>query len=65
MYRYWKTHSSILGPLGVAALERNAVTLVLEALWGNQALDLWCLGVCLLALALRLDLAANDELANL
>lgn len=65
MYRCWETHSSILGPLGVAALERNAVTLVLEALWGNQALDLWCLGVCLLALTLGLDLTANDELADL
>lgn len=41
------------------------MTLVLEALWGNQALDLWCLGVGLLALALRLDLTANDELADL
>lgn len=59
------TYSSILGLLGVAALERNAVALVLETLWGNQALDLWCLGVWLLALTLWLNLAADDELANL
>jgi len=59
------TYSSILGLLRVAALERNAMTLVLETLWGNQALDLWCLGVWLLALTLWLNLAADDELANL
>lgn len=41
------------------------MTLVLETLWGNQTLDLWCLGVWLLALTLWLDLAADDELANL
>jgi len=57
--------SSILGSLGVAALERDAVALVLEALWGNKTLDLWCLGVCLLALTLWLDLAADDELADI
>jgi hypothetical protein len=41
------------------------VTLVLETLWGDQALDLWCLGVWLLALTLWLNLAADDELADL
>lgn len=56
---------SILGLLGVAALEGDAVTLVLEALWGDETLDLWCLGVWLLALTLWLNLAANDELANI
>jgi hypothetical protein len=64
-YSNQNTHSSILGSLGVAALERDAVALVLEALWGNKALDFWCLGVCLLALTLWLDLAADDELADL
>jgi hypothetical protein len=59
------TYSSILGLLSVTALERNAVTLVLETLWGNQTLDLWCLGVWLLTLTLWLNLAANNELANL
>lgn len=59
------TYGSILGLLSVAALEGDAVTLVLEALWGDETLDLWCLGVWLLALTLWLNLAANDELANL
>jgi hypothetical protein len=59
------TYSSILGLLRVATLEGNAMTLVLEALWGNQTLDLWCLGVWLLAFTLWLNLTANDELANL
>lgn len=60
-----KTYSSILGLLGVAALEGDTVTLVLETLWGNKTLDLWCLGVWLLALTLWLNLATDDELANL
>jgi len=41
------------------------VALVLETLRSNQALDLGSLGVGLLALALGLNLAADDELADL
>ena len=60
-----RTHSSILGSLSVAALQRNAVTLVLEALGSNQTLDLGSLGVWLLALTLWLDFTTNDKLADL
>jgi hypothetical protein len=41
------------------------VTLVLEALGGNEALDLGGLGVWLRALLLGLNLTANNELADL
>jgi len=57
--------SSILGLLGIAALQRDAVTLVLETLRSNQTLDLWCLGVWLLALTLWLNLATDNELADI
>jgi hypothetical protein len=60
-----ETYSSILGTLSVASLECDAVTLVLETLWGDETLDLWCLGVWLLALTLWLDLTTNDKLADL
>lgn len=53
---------SITGSLGTAALESDAVTLVLEALGGHQALDPGSLGVFLLALLG--DGAADDELAD-
>lgn len=59
------THGSILGLLGVAALQGQAVTLVLETLGGDQALDLGGLGVWLLALTLGLDFTTDDELADL
>lgn len=55
----------VLDLLGLAALEGNAVALVLETLGGNESLDLGSLGVRLLALALGLDLAANDVLADI
>jgi len=41
------------------------VTLVLEALGSDQALDAGSLGVGLLALTLGLDLTTDDELADL
>lgn len=41
------------------------MTLVLQALGSDQALDAGGLGVGLLALTLGLDLAANDVLADL
>ena len=59
------TYGSILGLLGVAALECDAVALMLETLWGDKTLDLWCLGVWLLALTLWLDFTSDDELADL
>lgn len=54
--------SGIAGSLGAAALDGNALALALEALGGNQTLDLGGLGVVLLALLG--DSAADDELAN-
>lgn len=41
------------------------MALVLETLGSDESLDLGGLGVGLLALTLGLDLAADDELANL
>lgn len=58
-------YSSILGGFGSPLLKCDPVTLVLEALRGDESLDSGGLGVGLLALALRLDLAANDEFADL
>ena len=59
------TYRLILHLLGLAALERNAVTLVLQTLGCNQTLNAGSLGVRLLALTLGLDLATNDVLADL
>lgn len=60
-----RTYGLVLDLLGLAALERSAMALVLETLGSDQSLDLGRLGVRLLALTLGLDLAANDVLANL
>lgn len=60
-----ETYGSILGSLRTAALECDPVALVLETLGSDQTLDLGSLGVGLCALLLGLDLAADDELANL
>jgi len=57
--------SSILGLLGVAALECDTVALVLETLRSDQTLDLGGLGVWLLALTLWLNLTTDNELANI
>jgi hypothetical protein len=57
--------SSILRSLCMTALERNSMTLVLQTLRSNEALDLRSLGVWFLALALRLDFTSDNELANL
>ncbi len=59
------TYRIVPDTLLLSALERQPMSLVLDALWGHQALDLGSLGVRLLALALGLDLTANDELADL
>ena len=60
-----KTYSSVLGCLSVAALEGDAVTFMLEALWGDEALNTWGFGVGFLAFALGLHFAADDEFADL
>lgn len=60
-----QTYSLVLDLLSLAPLEGSAVALVLETLGGDQPLDLGSLGVGLLALALGLDLAADDVLADL
>ena len=38
---------------------------MLHALWGDEALDLGCFGIWLLAFSLGLDLTTNDKFANL
>lgn len=59
------TYGLVLDLLGLAALERDAVALVLQTLGSDQALDLGGLGVRLGALLLGLDLATDDVLADL
>ena len=61
----WGVLRGVTGSLSTAALDGNALALALEALGGNQALDLGGLGVGLGALLLGLDLTADDELADL
>lgn len=51
----------IFGGLCSPFLQRHAVTLVLDALGGDKALDLWCFGVWLGSLLLRDDFSSNDE----
>ena len=63
--RWSLTYRLILDLLGLAALERNAVALVLQALGSDESLDLGSLGVRLLALGLGLDLTSDDVLADL
>jgi hypothetical protein len=59
------TYGSILGPLSVTALQRDAVAFVLQTLGGNQTLDLGSLRVWLLALTLWLNLTTDNKLADL
>jgi hypothetical protein len=59
------TYGSVLGGLGLAALECDAVALVLETLGGDQTLDARSLGVGLGTLLLGLDLTTDDELTDL
>jgi len=56
---------SVLGLLGLAALERDSVALVLETLRSDETLDTRSLGVWLGTLLLGLDLTTNDELADI
>lgn len=60
-----RTYGGILGLLSVAALQCNAVALVLETLGSDETLDLGGLGVWLLALTLGLNLTTDNKLANL
>ena len=62
---YGQTYSSILTRLRTTTLKRNPVTLMLETLRRDQALDTRGLGVGRGAFLLGLDFAANDELADL
>lgn len=59
------TYGLVLDLLSLAALESDAMTLVLKTLGGDEPLDLGGLGVRRLALALGLDLATDDVLADL
>ncbi len=54
----------ILARLGPTALESNSVTLVLETLRSDEALDLGGFGVGFLAFAFGLDFSADDEFAD-
>ena len=49
----------------MAAFKSHSVTLVLEALRGDEALDAGGLGVGFFAFAFGLDFAADDEFADL
>lgn len=61
----WITYGLVLDLLGLAALECDAVALVLQTLGSDQTLDLGGLGVRLGALLLGLDLSSDDVLADL
>lgn len=63
--KYGRTYGGILGSLRAATLECDTVALVLQTLGSDQALDLGGLGVGLGTLLLGLNLAADDELADL
>lgn len=49
----------------MTTLESETMTLVLETLGSNEALDAWGLFVFFLALALGLDFTTDDKLADL
>lgn len=59
------TYGLVLDLLGLAALECDAVALVLQTLGSDQTLDLGGLSVRLGALLLGLDLSSDDILADL
>jgi len=57
--------SGIFGSLSITTLERDAMTLMLQTLRSDQALNLRRLGIRLLALAFRLDLTTDNKLADI
>jgi len=59
------TYSSILDTLDLTTLKCNTVTLVLETLGSDEALDLGGFGIWFLAFTFGLDLTADYEFANL
>jgi hypothetical protein len=65
--QFVSTYGILLDLLGLAALECDAVALVLETLRSDETLDARSLGVWLRALLalLGLDLTTDDKLANL
>jgi len=66
VHRIWNmTYGSLLLGLGTTALEGLEMSLALETLGSDEALDVGGLGVWLGTLLLGLDFAADDELANL
>jgi hypothetical protein len=60
-----ETYGLILDLLSLSPLESGTVALVLKTLGSDEPLDLGSLGVRLLALALGLDFATDDVLADL
>lgn len=64
-HRRGSAYRSILRSFSLTTLESHSVTLVLEALRSNQALDFRGFCVWLLAFAFGCDFAADDEFANL
>ena len=63
--RKCETYGCIFGSLGVAALQGNSVSFMLESLRSDKTLDTGSFGVGFLAFAFGLDFAANDEFAHL
>ena len=59
------TYRSILSRFRTTTLESHMVTLMLETLGGDETLDTGSFGVWFLSLALRLNLAADDEATDL
>ena len=59
------TYRSVLGRFRTTTLESHVVTLMLETLRGDETLDTRSFGIWFLPLALRLNLTANDEAADL
>ena len=59
------TYSSFPGSLSITTLERDAMTLMLQALRSDEALNFRRLGIWLLALAFRLNLTTDHKLADL
>ncbi len=59
------TYSSILSSLSITALERNAVTLMLQALRSDKTLNLRCLSIRFLSLTLGLNFTTYNKFADL